>query len=319
MGSPAQFFEDFALNPPNNPSALRACAQKIVRSTKLAWMGSYEGEALFLPADFGYEEWEAAFKGCRESCPTLEPFNSIWEFVGLAFKRPTRLVILKKQVNAHKFRTPNNRIIYEREPEDPTGHWLDHRENGVIYRFPVDELMFSKGNTSEKSRMSKIDGQGQILLDCFAGIGYYTLPMIIHCRFDQVFACEWNPVAVSAFKASLKANAKKLGKTEVSINRSDVRDEDFGKVVRGICHRVILGLLPSSRQGWDVALLALRPEGGLLHVHENASDAKIEVFTQELLEDFQRRTAKNIRLSHRERVKSYASGVGHYVFDLEVS
>ena len=111
----------------------------------------------------------------------------------------------------------------------------------------------------------------------FAGIGYDTLPMLIHCRFDQVFACEWNPVAVAAFKASLKATAKKLGKTEVSINRSDVHDEDFANVVRGICHPVILDLLPSSRQGWDVALLALRPEGGLLHVHENASDAKIEL------------------------------------------
>ena len=149
MGSPAQFFEDLALNPPDNPSAFRACAQKMFRSTKLAWMGAYEGEALFLPADFGYEEWEAVFKDCHKSCPTLEPFNPIWEFVGLAFKGPTRLVILKKQVNAHKFWTPNNRIIYKREPEDPTGHWLDHRENGVIYRLPMDELMFSKGNTCE--------------------------------------------------------------------------------------------------------------------------------------------------------------------------
>lgn len=38
---------------------------------------------------------------------------------------------------------------------------------------------------------------------------------------------------------------------------------------RGVADRVLLGLLPSSRGGWVTALAALKPRGGVLHLHEN--------------------------------------------------
>lgn len=40
----------------------------------------------------------------------------------------------------------------------------------------------------------------------FPGIGYFTLPYLIHAKADHVFACEWNPDAVSALRNNLKVN-----------------------------------------------------------------------------------------------------------------
>ena len=45
--------------------------------------------------------------------------------------------------------------------------------------------------------------------------------------------------------------------------------------MQGVADRVLLGLLPSSREGWPVALAALKPStGGWLHLHHNVKDSE---------------------------------------------
>lgn len=38
------------------------------------------------------------------------------------------------------------------------------------------------------------------------GIGYFTLPYLVHARASHVHACEWNPDAVEALKKNLSSN-----------------------------------------------------------------------------------------------------------------
>jgi len=42
------------------------------------------------------------------------------------------------------------------------------------------------------------------VVDLFAGIGYFTLPYLVHAGALHVHACEWNPAAVEALKKNLK-------------------------------------------------------------------------------------------------------------------
>ena len=39
-----------------------------------------------------------------------------------------------------------------------------------------------------------------------AGIGYFTLPYLVHAKAKHVHACEWNPRAVEALTQNLKLN-----------------------------------------------------------------------------------------------------------------
>lgn len=39
-----------------------------------------------------------------------------------------------------------------------------------------------------------------------AGIGYFTLPYLVHARADRLHACEWNPDAVEALRKNLRLN-----------------------------------------------------------------------------------------------------------------
>lgn len=57
--------------------------------------------------------------------------------------------------------------------------WVDHNENGIIYSFDSTKCMFSFGNLSEKLRMARLDCVDEIVVDLFAGIGYFVLPFLV--------------------------------------------------------------------------------------------------------------------------------------------
>ena len=56
--------------------------------------------------------------------------------------------------------------------------WVLHKEGGVLYSLDVSKCMFSSGNTTERQRMGRLQCAGQTVVDLYAGIGYYTLPLL---------------------------------------------------------------------------------------------------------------------------------------------
>lgn len=57
--------------------------------------------------------------------------------------------------------------------------WLTHHENGICYSLDATKCMFSSGNRSEKLRMGKLDCRDEVVVDLFAGIGYFVLPFLV--------------------------------------------------------------------------------------------------------------------------------------------
>ncbi|CAK7351211.1 unnamed protein product [Dovyalis caffra] len=84
--------------------------------------------------------------------------------------------------------------------------WVDHRENGILYSFDATKCMFSWGNLSEKLRMGNLECKDEVIVDLFAGIGYFTLPFLVRAKAKLVYACEWNSHAVEALRHNLEAN-----------------------------------------------------------------------------------------------------------------
>ncbi|EEH49469.2 tRNA(Phe) (4-demethylwyosine(37)-C(7)) aminocarboxypropyltransferase [Paracoccidioides brasiliensis Pb18] len=99
---------------------------------------------------------------------------------------------------------------------------------------------------------------------------------------------------------------------------------------------VSLGLLPSSKRAWEGAARVLDTEaGGWIHVHENVNVNDIEMMEAQIVEGFNsllistRGDGKLLSSSaysgistaeciHVERVKTYAPGVMHCVFDIYI-
>lgn len=87
-----------------------------------------------------------------------------------------------------------------------TDGWVERRENGIVYTWDVTRLMFSRGNISEKQRVARLPCSDEVVCDLYAGIGYFTLPYLVHAGARHVYACEWNPEAVAALRRNLAAN-----------------------------------------------------------------------------------------------------------------
>lgn len=199
--------------------------------------------------------------------------------------------------------------------------WVMVRENGLRYGFDMTKSMFSSGNVSEKARIAQMDCRGETVVDLYAGIGYYTLPLAVHGRAERVLACEWNTDAIAALRFNLRENGVE---GVVEVLEGDNRVTTLG-VPDMIAHRVHLGLIPSSEEGWPIAVRLLRDEGGMLHVHGNMLEEAVEVW----LERIKREVAgmgkglgrtwarRGVKCVHVERVKSYAPSVWHFVADVQ--
>ncbi|XP_029636673.1 tRNA wybutosine-synthesizing protein 2 homolog isoform X1 [Octopus sinensis] len=185
--------------------------------------------------------------------------SELWETISncLQCKRLAR----KEVISNNDYRRPQVTLLLG------NSGWVRHVDNGIRYHYDVTKCMLSAGNITEKLRISTFDCRHETIVDLYSGIGYFTLPYLVHAKASMVHACEWNPDAVHALRENLKLN-----KVE---DRCIIHFGDNKKVCpHGVADRVNLGLLPSSREGWLPACLSLKSDiGGILHIHENVSTA----------------------------------------------
>ncbi|NXF59219.1 TYW2 protein, partial [Ciccaba nigrolineata] len=141
--------------------------------------------------------------------------------------------------------------------------WVEHVDNGIRYTFDVTKCMFSPGNITEKLRVASLPCSGEVLVDLYAGIGYFTLPYLVHAAAAFAHACEWNGHAVEALRRNLALNGVR---DRCRVHHGDSRQLEL----RDVADRVNLGLIPSSEEGWPVACRVLKKDtGGVLHIHHN--------------------------------------------------
>lgn len=184
---------------------------------------------------------------------SLEP--ELWDTVALALG--VQRLAKRGRVFPDGARTPAVTLLHG------DNGWVEHVDNGIRYKFDVTQCMFSFGNITEKLRVASLSCAGEVLVDLYAGIGYFTLPFLVHAAAAFVHACEWNPHAVAALRKNLEINGV--------ADRCQIHFGDNRKLkLSNIADRVNLGLIPSSEEGWPIACQVLRQDtGGILHIHQN--------------------------------------------------
>ena len=197
--------------------------------------------------------------------------------------------------------------------------WVEVKDNGVFYGFDATKVMYSSGNVTERRRMGALQADGEIVIDAYAGIGYYTMQLLVHTKVKHIHACEINPNSIRALEWSSQRNKVE---SRLTIHPQDnlITLEEM----KGSADRILLGYLPSSEATWRHAIQALKQSGGTLHIHMNVEEERIDGWIKQTIGkclDYAQELGRewNVTANHLEKVKWYAPRVRHVVLDVSFS
>ncbi len=184
-----------------------------------------------------------------------------------------------------------------------------HRENGVLFKLDALKVMFSQGNLRERMRMSLL-GREETVVDMFAGIGYFSLPMAVHSRPRKVLAIELNPVAFGYLKENVRLN-------HVESIVEPLLGDCEKLTPSGVADRVVMGYVGETDRYLEAGVQALRP-GGVLHYHQTVPSWQYPTAAIKEVVEATEKLGRRVEILNCARVKKYSPGVVHAVVDARI-
>jgi tRNA wybutosine-synthesizing protein 2 len=186
-----------------------------------------------------------------------------------------------------------------------------HTENGIRFKVDPQQIMFSSGNMTERRRMATISQENETVVDLFAGIGYFTLPIAVYSKPRKIVACEINPVAFDYLCSNVVLNhVSSIVEPRFGDNR-ETAPKDYAD-------RVILGYLHGSQDFLPIAFACLKNHSGFLHYHVLVPVELIPKQPLSHIEEVARRFDRCVELLKVNEIKSYAPRVNHMVLDVRI-
>jgi len=211
-----------------------------------------------------------------------------------------RTVLLEKGIIRGVERRPDVELLFGTETE------TTHSESGILYRLDPTKVMFSSGNFDEKLRMASLDCRGETVVDMFAGIGYFTMPLAAKAHAERAIACEINPEAVRFLRMNIELN--RVGDV-VTVFEGDNRELPG----EGFADRVVMGYVNVTWQFLPKAF-SLVKKGGMIHYQDTCS---IDRIPDGLIENLRNGSGgRPFEVLGIREVKAYAPSISHMVVDV---
>ena len=200
-----------------------------------------------------------------------------------------------------EFRRPNMRLLYGNSSESV------RLEGGIKYELDVMKVMYASGNVEERQRMGNLDCRDETVVDMFAGIGYFTLPIAKFSDAGRVFACEKNPESYEFLLRNIKGN-------DVSEKVIPLLGDNRDIPGRNFADRIIMGYVQKTSEFLPKALDMIK-SGGIIHYHDTFYVSESE---ERIRSVFEKECGKGFVVERMAEVKSFAPSVSHYVADVRI-
>ncbi|MCD6380728.1 MAG: class I SAM-dependent methyltransferase family protein [Candidatus Odinarchaeota archaeon] len=238
--------------------------------------------------------------------PELEGYKGEIGKLALDFY-DVRSVVLMRQIRG-RFRTPDAEVI-----AGSKNTVTIHKEHNYRFKLDVLKLMLCLGNSNERYRMAKVSNRSEIVIDMFAGIGQFSIPMALNSRPRKIFSIEINEEAYYYLIENILLNRVQdivfpiHGDSKIILDRYF---EDFAD-------RIIMGYFGGTMNFLKEAFKAIKL-GGVIHFHELYERWNA---LENCKEDIKREAEKygvKVSFIYGNVVKSYSSRRVHVVVDFKV-
>lgn len=228
-------------------------------------------------------------------------FESKDELEWLSKKHKVKTIMKIDHIQGTK-REPVYEILYGSETE------TINKENGCLFKLDLTKVMWSKGNNNERLRIAKLVGDNEVVLDMFAGIGYFSIPIGVHSNAKHIYSIEINPNSYYYLNENIKLNKLK----NVSPILGDCKDIAPKYKV----DRIVMGYVKTTHHYLKVAIDSLN-EGGILHYHETVPEKLMK--TRPIGRIISQAGNRDVELLKINKIKKYAPGVEHVVIDARIN
>ena len=222
------------------------------------------------------------------------------DFEDLSRKHRVKTIMKIDHIQGTK-REPVYRVLYGSETETV------NKENGCLFKLDLSKVMWSKGNNNERLRIAKLVEDGETVIDMFAGIGYFSIPIGVHANAREVISIEINPNSYHFLCENIRLN--KLDNIVPILG--DCKDV----TPKFKADRIIMGYVKTTHHYLNVAVKSLN-EGGILHYHETVPEKLMDTRPVErIVSAAENRDVEIIKIN---RIKKYSPGVWHVVIDARI-
>ena len=222
------------------------------------------------------------------------------DFESLSEKHNVKTVMKIDHIQGTK-REPVYKVLYGDETE------TTHKENGCLFKLDLAKVMWSKGNNNERLRIAKLVKDGETVIDMFAGIGYFSIPIGVHSKAKQVYAIEINPNSHHYLCENIKLNNLN--------NITPILGDCIVETPKLKADRILMGYVKTTHHYLKAAIDSLN-EGGILHYHETVPEKLME--TRPIERIIAQSGEREVELLKINKVKKYSPGVHHVVIDARV-
>lgn len=204
------------------------------------------------------------------------------------------------------YREPNVKVIYGSKNTETI-----HKENGIRYKLDPQKIMFSSGNMDERIRMATISNKSETVVDLFAGIGYFTLPIAVYRKPKRIYACEINPIAYDYLCKNITLN-------NVTSIVEPLKGDNRKVAPKDVADRVIIGHFGDTFKFLPTAIECLKDGEGFIHYHNKIPEKKFPDEPIKKIKEIADKYDRKVKILKHTHVKSYAPGISHYVLDIKI-
>ena len=224
------------------------------------------------------------------------------------FKGKIRSIIYLEGIEGEKRQPKAEVLVGDKNTE------TIYREYGYMFKFDVLKLMLSLGNSQERKRMATISNHNEVILDMFAGIGQFTIPIAVHSKPKRIFSIDINPDAYYYLIENIFLNKVDnivfpiLGDSNIVVPRL-FKENMFDRIIMGY-FKGTLNFLP-------VALKVVK-NNGIIHFHDIfPKNDPIRIAKEKVFEVIKGYNMTPI-FEYANVVKSYSPKFDHVVLDIKV-
>ena len=230
----------------------------------------------------------------------LDKFDSSMNLESIAKKHNVKTIMTVNHIQGTK-REPVYKILYGSETQ------TINKENGCFFKLDLSKVMWSKGNVNERLRIAKQVKDSENIIDMFAGIGYFSIPIGVHANPNKIISIEINPASYDFLCQNIKLN--KLNNITPVLGDCLVETPKFN------ADRIIMGYVKTTHHYLKVAINSLN-KGGIIHYHETVPEKLMNTRPIERIKN--NAGNREVELLKINKIKKYSPGVEHVVIDARI-